>query len=144
MMVDIQGDAGLSYVLESGGLPLSAQTGWGPAYAVFVSPDSFPYRLGNGPGGEVGIGEIVRARTQPTSICNLNLKRAAFAKRQLAVDRNLIAGSPCTESDVKLYIPDGFACPAGGVYAYGVIATDPTCSVVGIPFEHSLEMTPLH
>ncbi|HVK57813.1 MAG TPA: hypothetical protein VM735_03465, partial [Candidatus Kapabacteria bacterium] len=70
MMVDIQGDAGLSYVLESGGLPLSAQTGWGPAYAVFVSPDSFPYRLGSGPGGEVGIGEIVRARTQPTSICN--------------------------------------------------------------------------
>jgi len=72
--------------------------------------------------------------TSPPPICLGNLVQIDAAKEQWALDNKKTNGTPLTSADIAdiLGYMKGSAmpvCPAGGVYSFGKIGKDPTCSL---------------
>ena len=67
--------------------------------------------------------------------CIRNLRMIDGAKEQWGLQKKKVAHSEADEAAVNQYIKGGAPrCPAGGVYAYGILSESPVCSLPG----HSL------
>ena len=68
------------------------------------------------------------------STCIYNLRVLDSATRQCAMILELKNGERVPRNEMSAYIRhgiDSLRCPAGGVYASGIVGTDPSCSVHG-------------
>lgn len=69
--------------------------------------------------------------------CINNLRQLDSAKEQTAIERRWTNGTPVADGDsnVNMYIKglvgttNTPTCPAGGVYTYNVIGSNPVCSI---------------
>jgi prepilin-type N-terminal cleavage/methylation domain-containing protein len=83
----------------------------------------------------IAIPNFVKAReTSRTKSCIANLKQIEAAKEQWAMETK--AASTATPAATDLYGTDKYlkntpACPSGGTYTIGDMATRPVCSVGG-------------
>ena len=84
----------------------------------------------------IAIPNFVKARgTAQKNACIQNLRQVDGAKEQWALEAKKSAGSAVDEAAINSYLKNGApSCPGGGTYTYGVIGTDPTCSIT----EHAL------
>jgi len=88
----------------------------------------------------IAMPSFVKARnTAQQNACINNLRMIDSGKEQAALANRWADGSVPTTSIVNTYIkgsttPD---CPAGGIYTYNVIGTNPVCSIVN-PTSHRL------
>ena len=91
----------------------------------------------------IAIPNFVRARnTAQKNTCINNLRQIDAAKEQAALEKRWTNGTVITDgsadaSNVNMYIK-GLAnttneptCPAGGLYTYGNIGSNPVCTVTG-------------
>jgi prepilin-type N-terminal cleavage/methylation domain-containing protein len=70
--------------------------------------------------------------TSQTNVCLDNLRRIEAAKKHWALANGKVPGDGVIEEEVDTYIKGGApSCPANGIYTYGAVGTDPTCSVPG-------------
>ena len=81
----------------------------------------------------IAIPSFIKAReSSQTNACINNLRQLDAAKEQWALANKKVTGDTVTDSEVNAYIKGGAPdCPAAGTYTYGVVGTDPTCSVTG-------------
>jgi len=80
----------------------------------------------------IAIPDFVKARsTAQQHACINNLRMIDAAKEQWALENKKTVGTPVVITEVNAYLPNGATpiCPAGGVYAYNVLGTPPTCSL---------------
>jgi len=80
----------------------------------------------------IAIPSFVKARnTAQQNACINNLRMIDSGKEQSALANKWSEGSTPTTSIVNIYIKGATtpSCPAGGVYSYNVIGTNPICSV---------------
>src|SRR4051812_43842430 len=79
----------------------------------------------------VAIPNFVKARqTAQRNACIVNLKQIDGAKEQWALETKKAPGAPSVDAEIDAYIKGGRpVCPASGVYTYGAIGENPTCSV---------------
>jgi prepilin-type N-terminal cleavage/methylation domain-containing protein len=79
----------------------------------------------------IAIPNFVKARqTAQRNACIQNLKQIDGAKEQWALENKKANGDPIDKDQVDKYIKGGPpSCPASGVYTYGNVGTDPTCSI---------------
>ncbi len=83
----------------------------------------------------IAIPSFVKARnTARTNACINNLRQIDGAKQQLALASNLLENTNMDaaphKAAVETYIHGGApTCPGGGTYTYGVIASNPVCSL---------------
>ncbi|HTG45727.1 MAG TPA: prepilin-type N-terminal cleavage/methylation domain-containing protein [Verrucomicrobiae bacterium] len=76
---------------------------------------------------------LVKARgTAQKNACIKNLKQIDGAKEQWALENKKSAGSLTDNTAVNNYIKAGApVCPGGGSYTYGIVDTDPICTIAG-------------
>ena len=81
----------------------------------------------------IAVPSFLRAReTSRATACQGNLKQFDAAKQQWALENKQNATATPVESDLiaaTLYIKSTPACPNGGAYTIGNMATDPACSI---------------
>lgn len=79
----------------------------------------------------IAIPNFVKARqTAQKNACINNLRQIDGAKEQWALESNAGAGATVVDAAVEGYIKGGRPpCPATGVYTYGILGANPTCSV---------------
>ncbi|MDB6026722.1 MAG: hypothetical protein JWM68_2945 [Verrucomicrobiales bacterium] len=78
----------------------------------------------------IAIPNFVKARaTAQQNACVNNLRQIDGAKDQWAIEKGKKTGDSPASSDVEEYIKKVPVCPAGGSYTYGVVGTNPACSL---------------
>ena len=88
----------------------------------------------------IAIPSFIKARQESQkNACINNLRQIDAAKEQWALAEKKINGDVLVEAEVNAYIkggaPEG---PADGTYTYGVVGSDPACSLAAAPNEHVL------
>ena len=82
----------------------------------------------------IAIPNFLKARTSSqSSACLSNLRIIDSAKQQWAMDSKKVSTDTPSPTQLMAYIGHGTAtalpaCPAGGAYTIGTVATAPTCS----------------
>ena len=84
----------------------------------------------------IAIPSFVKARsTSQKNACINNLRQIDSAKEQWALAEKKVSGADVVTTGtngVNEYIKgDTPTCPAGGTYTYGVISSNPVCSLAG-------------
>lgn len=82
----------------------------------------------------IAIPNFVKARQiSMQNACINNLRMIQAAKQQWALENQEPDSATPAESDLTPYLPHHLMphCPAGGVYAIGVVTNPPTCTVPG-------------
>ena len=81
----------------------------------------------------IAIPNFVKARTTAQkNACINNLRQIDGAKEQWALEAKVAPTADIDKAAVDGYIKGNApACPAGGAYVYGNVATPPTCDVTG-------------
>jgi prepilin-type N-terminal cleavage/methylation domain-containing protein len=79
----------------------------------------------------IAIPNFVRSRsTAQQNACINNLRQIDNAKDQWALEHRKQTGDPVVDSEVDVYIKGGApSCPGNGVYDYGNVGTNPTCTL---------------
>lgn len=79
----------------------------------------------------VAIPNFVKARqTAQRNACIKNLQQIDGSKEAWALEQKKGPGDPVVEGEVNAYIKGGAPeCPASGIYSYGAVGTDPTCTI---------------
>jgi prepilin-type N-terminal cleavage/methylation domain-containing protein len=79
----------------------------------------------------VAIPNFVKSRqTAQRNACIKNLQQIDGSKEAWALEKKKAPGDAVVEDEVNGYIKGGRPiCPAGGSYTYGVVGTDPTCTI---------------
>jgi prepilin-type N-terminal cleavage/methylation domain-containing protein len=81
----------------------------------------------------IAIPNFVKARTaSQKNACIANLKQIQGAKATWALEQKKVDTDTPGDGDLfgaALYIRTKPACPGGGVYTLGNVATDPTCNI---------------
>jgi prepilin-type N-terminal cleavage/methylation domain-containing protein len=78
------------------------------------------------------VASFAQARSQTQqNICIENLRLVTDAKDRWALDNSASTGAAPTGSEINAYMRNVPVCPASGVYSYGNIGPDPTCSIAG-------------
>ena len=79
----------------------------------------------------VAIPNFVKARqTAQRNACIKNLQQIDGSKETWALEKKKAPGDPVVEAEINGYIKGGApSCPAGGIYTYGAVGTDPTCTI---------------
>ena len=76
--------------------------------------------------------------TSQMNACLDNLRRIEAAKKEWTLANGKLPGDGVIEEEVDTYIKGGApSCPSSGIYTYGAIGTDPTCSATGhvLPYD---------
>lgn len=66
--------------------------------------------------------------------CLINMSKLDAATEQYALENNLKVGDQAEPEKLSPYLRGGveaIKCPAGGVYTFGVVGSDPSCSIHG-------------
>lgn len=69
-----------------------------------------------------------------TNTCINNMRLLEGATEQSALVNNLRNGDSAHRDDISSYIKNGtesLRCPSGGHYTFGVVGSDPECSIHG-------------
>ena len=69
--------------------------------------------------------------TTQTTVCIKYLRLIEDGKEQLAFEYRIPNGASVIEDSVNTYLKTGRApeCPAGGVYSYNPLGSNPTCNI---------------
>lgn len=78
----------------------------------------------------IAVPNFVKSRTTAQrTTCIRNLQSIDGAKEQWAIEKKLRLRDPVVETEVNQYIKGGEPkCPASGMYTYGPIGVNPTCT----------------
>ncbi len=63
------------------------------------------------------------------TMCMSNLRQINIAKETWALMDNRQTGEPVVVNEINEFIKKPPKCPAGGIYTYGAVGTNPTCSL---------------
>lgn len=79
----------------------------------------------------IAIPSFIKARTESQkNACINNLRQIDAAKEQWALANKKVSGDAIVQAEVDAYIKGGTPdCPASGVYTYGAVSADPTCTI---------------
>ena len=90
----------------------------------------------------IAIPNFVKARaTAQKNACINNLRQIDGAKEQYALEARLTTGAAVDTNAVNQYIKGNITpvCPANGTYTYGIVGTNPICSLSAAPNGHALQ-----
>jgi hypothetical protein len=80
--------------------------------------------------GEIAATSVYRSPASRRAECIEHLRMIEGAKEQWALERSAPVGSPSDRTAIDGYfkVKAPLTCPAGGIYTYNPVGTDPTCS----------------